>query len=40
MSGMSQGGLARERRVTSYEEENLSNAGHSGEIDFQPFDVS
>ena len=40
MSGLSQGALARERRVTSYGEENLSNEGHSGEMDFQTFDVS
>ena len=40
VSGLSQGALARERRVTSYGEENLSNEGHSGEMDFQTFDVS
>ena len=40
VSGMNQGGFVRERRVTSYEEENLSNEGHSGEMDFQTFDVS
>ena len=40
VSGMIQGGLGRERRVTSYGEENLSSDGHCGEMGFQTFDVS
>ena len=40
VSGLSQGSLGRERRVTSYGEENLPSDGQSGEMDFQTFDVS
>jgi hypothetical protein len=40
VSGLSQGGLARERRVTSYGEENLSKTEHIGGMEFQTFDVS
>ena len=38
--GLMQGCSGRERRVTSYGEENLSNEGHIGEMDFQTSDVS
>ena len=40
VSGMIQGGLARERRITSYGDETLSSYGQSGEMDCQTFDVS
>ena len=40
VSGLSQGGLARQRRVSSYGEESLSSDGQRGEMDFQNFDVS